>query len=282
MRKNRFKSNRRRQPGAWKRRLLACLALTTLMLAVLGVSALCMASYDAVTHAKYFQAQTITVSGQQRLTEEQVLRQAGIRLGDNLLALNLRVVRERLLDHPWILRAQVAREIPNTLVIRIEEHVAMARVDLGRKFFIDTEGHIFKEAAKGETEDLPLVQGLAFGDIRLGEEPPGSALTAVVQVLRICRNAEGPIAQEDIEKLYLDKELGVSLILKPDQRRIKLGFDDYAAKFERFKQLRDYLAQKENWRNFQTTLQVLRRGFPKRCHETNRIGRRTSKSINPP
>ena len=253
MRKNRFKSNRRRQPGNWKGRLLAGLTFTALMLAVLGMSALCMAGYDAVTHAKYFQAHTIRVSGQQRLTEAQVLNQAGIRLGDNLLALNLRVVRERLLDHPWILRAQVAREIPNTLVIRVEEHVPLARLDLGRKYFIDTEGRIFKEVAKSDTEDLPLVQGLAFGDIRLGEEPPGSALAAVVQVLRICRNDEGPIGTAEIEKVHLDKELGVSLILKADQRRIKLGFDDYAAKFERFKQLRDYLAQNENWRDFQTT-----------------------------
>ncbi|MBI5551570.1 MAG: FtsQ-type POTRA domain-containing protein [Desulfobacterales bacterium] len=253
MRKNRFKSNRHRQPGSWKARLLACLTLTALMLAVLGMSALCMAGYDAVTHAKYFQAQTITVSGQQRLTEAQILRQAGIRLGDNLLALNLRVVRERLLDHPWILRAQVTREIPNALAIRIEEHVALACLDLGRKFFIDTEGRIFKEVAKSDAEDLPLVSGLAFGDIRIGEEPPGSALAAVVQVLRICRNDEGPIAYGDIEKVYLDKELGVSLILKSDQRLIKLGFDDYEAKFERFRQLRDYLARNENWGDFQTT-----------------------------
>jgi len=253
VRKNRFKSNHRRQPGNWKGRLLACLTLTALTIAVLGMSALCMAGYDAVTHAKYFQTQTITVSGQQRLTEAQVLRQAGIRLGDNLLALNLRVVRERLLDHPWILRAQVAREIPNTLVIRIEEHVALARLDLGRKFFIDTEGRIFKEVAKNDAEDLPLVSGLAFGDIRTDEDPPPSALAAVVQVLGICRNVEGPIAHADIEKVYLDKELGVSLTLKSDRGRIKLGFDDYEAKFERFKQLRTYLAQYENWRDFQTT-----------------------------
>jgi cell division protein FtsQ len=250
VRKNRFKSNRRRQPGNWKARLFACLVFSALMLAVLGMSALCLAGYDAVTHASYFHARTIKVNGQQRLTEEQVLRQAGIRRGDNLLALNLRVVRERLLDHPWILRAQVTREIPNALAIRIEEHVPLARLDLGRKFFIDTEGRIFKEVAKGDPNDLPLVQGLGFGDIRLGEEPPASSLAAVVQVLHICRSDEGPIAHGDIETLHLDKELGISLILKSDQRRVKLGFDDYSAKFERFKQLRDYLAQNESWRDF--------------------------------
>ncbi|MBI5062730.1 MAG: FtsQ-type POTRA domain-containing protein [Desulfatitalea sp.] len=248
MRKNRFKSNRRRQPRSWKERLFVCLALTTLMIGLLGMSALCVVSYAAVTNAKYFQTQAITVSGQQRLTEDQVLRQAGIRLGDNLLALNLRVVRERLLDHPWILTAQVAREIPNALVIRIEEHVALARVDLGRKFFIDVEGRIFKEVAKSDPDDLPLVEGLAFGDIRLGADPPASALAAVVQVLRICQSAEGPVSHGDIEKVQLDKELGVSLILKSDQRRIKLGFDEYEAKFERFKQLREHLAQNEGRR----------------------------------
>lgn len=251
MRRNRFKSNRRRQPGNWKRRLFACLALTALMLGLLGMSVLCVASYAAVIQAKYFQTQTVTISGQQRLTEAQVLRQAGIRLGDNLLALNLGVVRQRLLEHPWILRAQVSREIPDTLVIRIEEHVPLARVDLGRKFFIDTEGRIFKEAAENEAGDLPLIQGLGFGDIRIGEEMLSPALEAVVAALRICRSTDSPMAYGDIAKVLLDKELGVSLIVRPDQRRIKLGFDDYEAKFERFKQLRDFLAENENWRNFQ-------------------------------
>ncbi len=252
MRKNRFKSNRRRQPGNWKRRLFACLALTALMLGLLGMSVLCVASYAAVIQAKYFQTQSVKVSGQQRLTEAQVLRQADIHLGDNLLALNLRVVRERLLDNPWIMTAQVAREIPDTLVIRIEEHVPLARVDLGRKFFIDTEGRIFKEAAAGDPDDLPEVQGLGFGDIRLGAEAPAPALVAVVEALRICQNAEGLAACGDIEQVQLDKELGVSLILRPDHQRIKLGFDGYPLKFERLAQLRDLMANNESWRNFQT------------------------------
>jgi cell division protein FtsQ len=233
-------------------RLLVALTVTAVAIFLLGVSALFVAGYAAVTRSDYFRAQTIAVSGNQRLSEAEVLLQAGIHRGDNLLALNLRVVRERLREHPWIDEARVSREIPETITIQIEEHVPLACVDLGRKFLIDAHGRVFKEVSKGDADDLPLVKGIDYADIRLGRDLLGPAMGAVVQALRLSQTANSAIAYTDIEQLHLDKEMGVSLTLKQGQRLIKLGFDNYELKYERFKQLLRQLERNESWRAFQS------------------------------
>ena len=77
------------------------------------------------------------------MTNEQVARQARVQKGDNILSIKLSLVRNRLLAHPWIARAEVSRVIPSRLVIRVKEHTALAIVDLGQKFLINHQGQIF-------------------------------------------------------------------------------------------------------------------------------------------
>ncbi len=250
-RRNRFKKDSRNQRRRWLGYVMTGLKLSVLMVALLAVSALFMAGYAAVTRSDYFRTQTIKVTGLQHVSEREVLSQAGIHAGDNLLALNLQLVRKRLLAQPWIREARVAREIPGTLTIYVQEHEPLARVDLGRCFLLDVQGRIFKEADPSDPSDLPLVDGIAYGDISLGQDPLTPPLSAVVEALRISRAKQSAVAYADIERLHLDKEVGLTLTLKQNQVIIKLGFDDYQAKYERFRQLRSYLQRDGRWSDFQ-------------------------------
>jgi cell division protein FtsQ len=249
-RRNRLKKDVARQRRLWRTRLWAGLKLTALMTALLAASALFMVVYAAVTSADYFRTQTIEVIGNQRLSAQTILEQSGIRRGDNLLALNLRLVRERLLDHAWIEAARVTRDIPETITIRVQEHVPLARIDLGRQFLINGRGRIFKEVESGDPGDLPRVSGIVYADISLGGEDLGPAMRAVVQVLRISQAQQGGLSYGDIARLHLDREMGVTLTLKHPERIVRMGFGDYEAKFERFKGLTAHLARNAEWRDF--------------------------------
>ena len=85
--------------------------------------------HEIVTQCDYFAAEKVTIEGTQRLTHEQVARQARVRTGDNILSVNLSLARKRLLAHPWIADAEVSREIPSRLIIRVKEHTVLAVVD---------------------------------------------------------------------------------------------------------------------------------------------------------
>lgn len=249
-RKNRFKKHARQKRRQWVRRIVVSLRLIVLMVLMLTVSALFVAGYAAVTRTEYFKAQSIKVIGLKRLSQPAVLAQAGIARGDNVLAVNLRLVRKRLLAHPWIATARVAREIPETIIIEIKEHAPLAIVDLGRKFLINTRGRIFKEHAPDDPAGLPLVTGIAYGDISLGDDALTAAMRAVLDVLHASRTRHNVLPYQQIQQVDIDPQMGITLTVWEERRKIKMGFTDYASKYNRLKQLLPYLKQRSDWRDF--------------------------------
>lgn len=250
--RNRYKKDPRKTRQRIVDRLVVSLKLFALIAVILGFSALFMAGYAAVTRTEYFRTETIKVRGLSRLTESVILAQAKIQRGDNLLAVNLSLVRKRLLAHPWIATARVAREIPGTICIEITEHQALAVLDLGRKFLIDTNGRVFKEHGSNDPQALPMVTGLAYADISLGADALSPAVKAVVQVLQISQARSSAIPYTQIKEVKVDPEMGVSLTAWEDQRRIKLGFDQFESKYQRIKQLLPHLRHSAKWQGFET------------------------------
>jgi cell division protein FtsQ len=249
VRKNRFNKSTRRQRTHWTGRIARGAKLTMLILVLSATSALFVMGYAAMTRSEYFQTRAITVKGQQRLSQAEILAQAGIRQGDNLLALNLRLVRHRLLSHAWIAKARVAREIPGTITIEIQENEPLARVDLGRIFLMNTQGGLFKEVKADFAEELPLVAGLSYSDISMGADTLTSGVAAVLEVLSLSQAPRSAIGWREIERLDVDKEMGISVTLKND-RIIHLGLDQYSSKFERLGRLRPRLENNEQWREY--------------------------------
>ena len=249
VRKNRLKKDKGRTQRLWVQRAGAALKLTALIAALLAVSAIFMLGYAAVTQSDYFRTRSVEVVGNQRLSKAEIMGQA-LKPGDNLMALNLRVMRERLLAHPWISDAQVSRVIPETIVIEVEEQQPLAVLDLGRKFLLNIRGRIFKEQTDGDPADLPLITGLAYGDISLADDPLSPAMSEVMQLLDISRTAGSAIAYDTIAGLEVDEALGITLTVAPHGRRIKMGFGRYKEKNRRLSQLLPFLEGSAQWRGF--------------------------------
>ena len=146
----------------------------------------------------------------------------------------------------------MAREIPGTIYIEVTENQALAVLDLGRKFLINTSGRVFKEHSPDDPQGLPLVSGLEYSDISLGEDDLSPALSAVVQVLQLSLAETSAIPYSQIRQVKVDPEMGVSLAVWEDQRCIKLGFARFEAKYQRIKQLLPHLRHAPKWQGFDT------------------------------
>ena len=251
-RKNRFKKKRRNRRGQWLRRLLGGAKLLAVIVVVLAASALFMAGYAAVTRSVYFRTKAITVDGQARLTETALLTQAQLKTGDNLLAVNLGLVRKRLLAHPWIETARVTREIPERIHITIKEHTPLAVVDLGRQFLLNDQGRIFKELQPSDPQHFPLVTGIVYSDISLGRNALTPAMAAVVKVLHLSSAKNSAIPYDDIRGIHHDQEIGLAMRLGENQRTIKMGLAPYEDKYRRLKQLLPHIRRNSKWRQFDT------------------------------
>ena len=84
---------------------------------VAGMSLAFVLGHDFITQCDYFNAKTISVTGMQRLSPEEILKQSRIYEGVNILSANIVLTRKRLLAHPWIKDADIIRKLPDEITI---------------------------------------------------------------------------------------------------------------------------------------------------------------------
>jgi len=216
--------------------------------------------YDLATQCDYFAAREIKIEGTRRLTSGDVLRQARIQMGDNILAINLSLVRKRLLAHSWIAEAEVCREIPSRLIIRVKEHNALALVDFGEKFLINQQGQIFKAWDPSDPADLPVISGLDVSDLTVWGRPqsseknkapsPSESFRAVMQVLHMGLQRGSILPNHLVRQIKVDRQIGLTLYAFNGIKAINLGFSDYPGKYHMLAYLFSYLKRQSNILDF--------------------------------
>jgi len=241
IRKNYYKNSGARKRNKMSKRFVFGLKLTVVGTALVFVSLLFVFSYDFLTQCDYFKAQGLMVIGTHRLTQKQVLQQANITNGVNIFSVNLSNVRKRLLAHSWIENAEVRRELPSGINIRIKEQKPLAVLDLGRKFIINTHGEIFKEMDKADHCNLPMISGLEFSDINVKGELRSIPFDAVMKILRLGQKPESVLPYSLIKIIHVDREMGLTIYAFDHIREIKIGYDNYPDKYAMLKDVLFYL-----------------------------------------
>jgi cell division protein FtsQ len=216
-----------------------------------AITGLFVLIHDVVTQCEYFAAREISVEGNRRLTDEEVARQARVEEGDNILSIKLSLVRKRLLAHPWIAQAKVSREIPSRLAIRIQEHKALAIVNLGQKFLINHQGRVFKAWEPEDGLRLPQISGLDLSDLEVCGRPGApresqhrilsAPFNAVMQVLELGRRNGSIIPNHLIKEISVDRQIGLTIYAFDRLKIISLGYSDYAGKYHMLAKLFSYL-----------------------------------------
>lgn len=143
----------------------------------------------------------IAVHGDQVLTETEVADCAGIGLGDSLVGLDANALKTRIEANPAVKRAEVHRQLPDTIVVDLEGRRALVMAlvpatDGTVPLLIDKEGLIFAAGPSAAVQDVPVISGLDFA-----KWLPGTRLPAVLLPLL-----------EDLHRLQLDEPALFSFI----------------------------------------------------------------------
>lgn len=247
-RRNFYKNSIAKQRAKIMEYFKASLKISAGIAALLLVSFIFIFGYDFLTQTDYFKAESFSVTGIDKLTKEQVLKQARLDKGVNILSVNLSEVRKRLTAHLWIAEAEVSRELPSKIHIRIKEQKALAVIDLERKFLINTAGEIFKEVSATDPNDLPIISGLEFSDINVLEETRSLPFDAVMQVLKLGQNPNSLLPNTLIKRIHIDREIGLTIYAPAFASgmisTIKLGYHNYPGKYAGLKTVLAYIKKR--------------------------------------
>jgi cell division protein FtsQ len=218
---------------------------TFLALMVVGLSLMFIFIHDVLTQCDYFRAEKITVEGGKRLTPDQILKTADIAEGVNLVSLNLKMIRKRLLAHPWIAEADIRRTFPGSIAIRISEQEPIAVLDFGKQFLINSSGVIFKEAQASEMIGMPVMSGIDYSDWKIPGNPGTEVFVSVLEILNIGRSATTVLPNKLIKNINVDREIGLTLETDGPVRTIQLGYGGYRKKYSRLEKILSYVEQDE-------------------------------------
>jgi POTRA domain, FtsQ-type len=211
----RARKNRRRPTSLWSRvppprtvadacgrALRRSLPAMVATCAVLGVCAALWIGYEFLTTSARYAITNIEVRGTHRLSADEVRAALPIALGDNIFKTSPDEVAGALHRHPWIAEAQAQRVLPDTIIVEIREHEAVAIAVLGEPYLVGADGHPFKRAQinAGDGAGLPIVTGLPR--TAYGRDPEGTAQT-ITQALGALARWRGNPARPPIGELHV-------------------------------------------------------------------------------
>ncbi len=133
-----------------------------------------------------FTIRRIDVSSNGGLRPENLREYSKVAEGDNLFAVDLGQVRAHLESVPRIRRAEVKRDLPDTLVIRVMERTALARMAdgaSGHTVLVDRDGYVL---SLGRQSTLALITGAAERGLGPGSVVRERAALDALDLLEVC------------------------------------------------------------------------------------------------
>jgi len=150
--------NRRRSKGPWLVWLFVILAVVT---------------WWSLYQSKWFIAQEVTITGNSRLTVEQISAVAAVPIGNSLMSINPEVISEQLQALPEIKVVTVERGWPHAILISVTERtpIAVAATASGYNL-IDSDGI-----------NAGVVAAPPAGLLVIAAQPDSPAMTNAIQAL---------------------------------------------------------------------------------------------------
>jgi hypothetical protein len=139
--------------GTWVRTLAEL--ISKLFLAGVVVYLL-FAGWNFLISTPRFQIQNISFKGNNILSDAQILEWLGSVKGENLIAINLVKLSQRLSENPWIESASIHRNFPQGLEFKLTERVPYARIKKEQIYLVDSFG-VTLSLEKPEYRHLPLI-----------------------------------------------------------------------------------------------------------------------------
>lgn len=189
-------------------------------------------------------------------TQEEILKAAGIQIGDNLCLLNRNRTAINILDRlPYISSVSIRKSLPGTLTLTITESQAVAAIQVGEEtwWLIDINGKLLEPAQ--DNRGYITVEGLTLLEPEAGQElcvPDGSDSEVPSQslqkdsLIQLLPPLQDYDLLDDIVTISLTSESEV--VLDYDSRiKVKLPLEaDFDYMIEYFSSiLTEYVA--ENW-----------------------------------
>jgi cell division protein FtsQ len=160
---------------------------------------------------------------------DQIADIAGVKLGQNVVEIDLEAARAKLESDPWIERATITRRLPSSVAIEVVEREAAAMVALPTGTFLSTaDGLLFKKLEQDDPFDLPIVTGLTLDDAGGDREATAQLVRRALELAKEIEHVG--LLGGRVEELNVDRDGGVTAVIGKRAMRVVFGRGPYRPK----------------------------------------------------
>lgn len=142
-----------------------------LLLVIVGVATGCL-------FAPTFNITEVRASSGDKVTAQEILTLANIMEGTNIFRINDSKIEDQIETLSYVKEADIYREFPGTIILKVEERKPYAIVKYLESFAItDKYGYILEIKKENDLENLPIIYGLDSGNYIVGQKLEGNSLT---------------------------------------------------------------------------------------------------------
>jgi cell division protein FtsQ len=223
---------RRARRGPLGRAILAAQAAAVLLLAVL----VGWAGYARVMASERLKVGRVEIRGSRFLAEQEVRELLGSAVGGNILGLDIDALKARLRTSPWVADAAIARALPDTLRVEIQERAPLALAEANQLQLMDEDGTLIEPyGPRTAAFDLPIVRGLkgAAPDVIRDRAQRAGAL------LRDLGELSAEVSEVDVQDAA-----DLRVVLRGEGEVLRMGGPPYRKKLLTYLELRTDLARR--------------------------------------
>jgi cell division protein FtsQ len=192
-----------------------------------------------------FAIDTLTITGNARVPNDELEEAMGLAIGDNVFARSPEEAGAALEAHPWVASATVRRRLPRTVEVEVRERVPALMLVLEEPFLVDQEANVFKPFEEGDPVDLPVITGA--DPERFGRERGyrTELLTASIALVHEWQ-AASLSRREPIAEIHVEPDEGLTLFVGDEGTEIRLGRGPYRSKLARLRRVLDELTRRQS------------------------------------
>ncbi len=219
-----------------RRALVSAAIVTGCLSAVLITSSVFVLGYRYLITTPYLRIKSVEVNGCRWLEPDKVKKLTGLHPGQNLMAVNLKKIRKKIEQNPWVAGVVINRVIPDRIVIEITERrpLAMVRLDNNETYLVDTNGYLIVPVSSSDkrsyTNYLVLTR-LNHSEVMKKGRIPMEVSEQVKQFISMGEANSSWFKLADIKEMKWSYPGGLTVNFGRPPVVIKLGRGEFSLKF---------------------------------------------------
>jgi hypothetical protein len=193
----------------------------------------------AVFYSGAFDVKHIYITGNEAVSEKEVIRLAGLTGSVSVLGVSARKAEGGLKASPFIAGASVTKTLPGTIIIKLTERRPCGYIENkpGGAFILVDDAGVALESSGFMRRKLPVIKGLPIGGFKLGESVTGSGGEAFAEVFEVVRLLK-PYGLEDAVSA-IDASDPDNIVLFAGQAAVSVGYGGLNRKIQDLKSILD-------------------------------------------